>query len=109
MPLEREILYNPCAAATQTIPFHTTPPGIISMAKNDKLKLEETLSQLETTIAQLDEEQLSVAESLAAFETGLKLIRKAQKELQDAEQRVVALIEEGGEPMAKPFLEDSGE
>jgi len=79
------------------------------MAKQDKLNLEATLSQLETTIDKLDEEQLSVADSLAAFETGLKLIRKAQKELQDAEQRVTALIEEGGEPVARPFQDDSAE
>jgi len=62
------------------------------MTKKDKLNLEATLSQLEGTIDKLDEEQLSVADSLAAFETGLKLIRQAQKELQDAEQRVTALI-----------------
>lgn len=79
------------------------------MAKNSKLDLEATLAQLETTIDKLDEEQLSVADSLAAFESGLKLIRKAQKELQDAEQRVVALVEEGGEPSAKPFLDEHTE
>jgi exodeoxyribonuclease VII small subunit len=79
------------------------------MAKKDKLDLEATLSQLESTIDKLDEEQLSVADSLAAFETGLKLIRKAQKDLQDAEQRVIALIEEGGEPVAKPFQEENAE
>lgn len=79
------------------------------MAKKDKLNLEATLSQLETTIDKLDEEQLSVADSLLAFETGLKLIRQAQKELQDAEQRVIALIEEGSEPVAKPFQEENAE
>jgi exodeoxyribonuclease VII small subunit len=79
------------------------------MAKKDKLNLEATLSQLESTIDKLDQEQLSVADSLAAFETGLKLIRSAQKELQDAEQRVTALIEEDGEPVAKPFQDESAE
>lgn len=83
--------------------------GNAGMAKNSKLDLEATLAQLETTIDKLDEEQLSVADSLAAFESGLKLIRKAQKELQDAEQRVVALVEEGGEPSAKPFLDEHTE
>ena len=79
------------------------------MTKKDKLNLETTLAQLEGTIDKLDEEQLSVADSLAAFETGLKLIRQAQKELQDAEQRVTALIEEGGEPVAKPFQDENAE
>ena len=88
---------------------HPTNTGKFPMTKKDKLNLEATLSQLETTIDKLDEEQLSVADSLAAFGTGLKLIRKAQKELQDAEQRVTALIEEGGEPVAQPFQDDSAE
>ncbi len=79
------------------------------MAKDTKLDLEATLTQLEDTIDKLDEEQLSVADSLAAFEAGLKLIRQAQKELQAAEQRVVSLIEEGGEPSAKPFHDESPE
>jgi exodeoxyribonuclease VII small subunit len=79
------------------------------MAIKRNLNLEQTLSQLEITIDKLDEEQLSVADSLAAFEIGLKLIRRAQKELQEAEQRVVALIEEGGEPTAKPFVDQSTE
>ena len=79
------------------------------MAKDSKLNLEATLAELETTIDKLDEEQLGVAESLAAFEKGLKLIRKAQKDLQEAEQRVVTLIEEGGEPASKPFLDENPE
>ena len=79
------------------------------MAKNSKPSLEATLSQLETTIEKLDEEQLSVADSLAAFEAGLKLVRKAQQELKAAEQRVVALIEEGGEPSPKQFLDENPE
>ena len=79
------------------------------MTKDNKLSLEATLAQLETTIEKLDKEQLSVADSLAAFEAGLKLVRKAQQDLQAAEQRVVALIEEGGEPSPKPFLDEKQE
>ena len=77
------------------------------MAKQNRLDLEATLAQIEATIDKLDGEQLSVAESLAAFEAGLKLVRQAQKELQEAEQRVVTLVEEGGEPAAKPFVNES--
>jgi len=79
------------------------------MPKEKKPDLEATLAQLEGTIEKLDEEQLSVAESLAAFENGLKLIRQAQKSLQEAEQRVVALIEKDGEPVAEAFSEEPGE
>ena len=79
------------------------------MAKNTKLNLEATLAQLEATIDKLEEEQLGVADSLAAFEAGLKLVRTAQKELQQAEQRVVALVEEAGNPVSKSFREESPE
>lgn len=79
------------------------------MAKGTKLNLEETLAQLEATINRLEKEQLGVAESLAAFQAGLKLVKSAQKELQQAEQRVVALVEEDGKPVLKPFQEDGTE
>ena len=79
------------------------------MAKDSKLNLETTLAKLEATIEKLDEEQLSVEDSLSAFEAGLKLVRKAQKDLQDAEQRVMALVEEGGEPSEKVFLDSDPE
>lgn len=79
------------------------------MAKDSKLNLETTLAKLEATIEKLDEEQLSVEDSLSAFEAGLKLVRKAQKDLQGAEQRVMTLVEEGGEPVEKVLLDSSPE
>lgn len=79
------------------------------MEKTNKLDLEKTLAQLEATIEKLEEEQLGVADSLAAFEAGLKLVRSAQKALQQAEQRVVALVEEEGKPVSKVFMEENNE
>ena len=79
------------------------------MAKEKRQDLEATLALIENTIDKLDEEQLSVEDSLSAFESGLKLIRKAQKELQEAEQRVATLIEEDGDPSPQPFLDEPTE
>ena len=61
------------------------------MPKSKKTSLETTLAQLETTLNTLEDQQLSLADSLGAFETGLKLVREAQAELQSAEQRIVTL------------------
>ncbi len=78
------------------------------MPKSKKLSLESTLTRLGATLTRLEDEQISLSESLAAFEDGLKLVREAQAELQAAEQRVAILTEESGEPVPQP-LHDKGE
>jgi len=75
--------------------------------KSKKPGLEAVFSQLESTISRLDNQQLSLEESLTAFEAGLTLVRQAQAELQNAEQRVAALTEEAGQPVPKQFLIDN--
>lgn len=79
------------------------------MPKSKKTSLETTLAQLETTLNTLEDEQLSLTESLGAFETGLKLVREAQAELHSAEQRVVTLMEESGNPVATPLKDQNEE
>lgn len=73
------------------------------MPKNKKPSLENTLGKLESTLIRLEDDQLSLTDSLGAFEEGLKLVREAQAELQTAEQRIVALTEESGDPSSTPF------
>ena len=104
-----KILYN--LLVSLHVELNTSPSNLetSAMAKTNKLDMEATLAQLEATIDRLEEEQLGVADSLAAFEAGLKLLRRAQKDLQQAEQRIVALVEEDGNPASKPFLEENKE
>jgi exodeoxyribonuclease VII small subunit len=78
------------------------------MPKSKKLSLESTLTQLTATLTRLEDEQISLSDSLSAFEDGLKLVREAQAELQAAEQRVAILTEESGALVSQP-LQDKDE
>jgi exodeoxyribonuclease VII small subunit len=73
------------------------------MTKTSKTTLEDTLSQLESLISKLDEEGVSLEDSLAAFEQGIKLARDAQTALQEAEQRVQLLMEKDGGTAIEPL------
>lgn len=54
---------------------------------------EENLSELETIVAQLESNQLSLEEALKAFEKGVKLSQDCQSVLSQAEQKVQILLE----------------
>jgi len=79
------------------------------MAKTTKLDLEATFAQLGTTIDKLEDEQVSLQDSLTAFEQGIKLTRQAQKTLLEAEQKVKLLLEADGEPQPQEFSESAPE
>lgn len=67
---------------------------------------EATLEQLETLVGQMEGGDLSLEDSLAAFEKGVKLTRQAQARLNEAEQRVSILMEEQGELVEADFEDD---
>lgn len=54
---------------------------------------EENLSELETIVAQLESNQLSLEDALKAFEKGVKLSQDCQSVLTQAEQKVQILLE----------------
>ena len=60
-----------------------------------ELNFETALDELEGLVAQLEEGDLSLEDSLSAFERGVKLTRRCQSALQAAELRVKVLTEEG--------------
>ncbi|PLW81733.1 exodeoxyribonuclease VII small subunit [Kineobactrum sediminis] len=65
----------------------------------------DTLSQLETLTARLEDNDTSLEQSLQDFEQGVQLIRQAQQALQEAEQKVNLLMAKDGEPVTAPFNE----
>ncbi len=67
---------------------------------------EQNLAQLETLVTDMESGELSLEESLAAFEKGIKLTRECQAALQKAEQRVQKLISENGQLIAEPFADE---
>lgn len=67
------------------------------MAARKKEGFETLYRRLEETVARLEEGGLTLAESLALYEEGMKLARRCQELLQEAELRVTRLQETFGE------------
>ncbi|MEH6558363.1 MAG: exodeoxyribonuclease VII small subunit [Oceanicoccus sp.] len=60
------------------------------------IDFEEALDQLEELVEDMENGDLTLEESLKAFEQGIKLTRECQSALSQAEQKVQLLIEENG-------------
>ena len=74
------------------------------MAKTTKKPdFEKAMTKLETIVEKMEQGELSLEDSLKAFEEGITLTRQCQSELQSAEQKVQQLIEKNGEFTLEPF------
>ncbi len=71
-----------------------------------KFDLEQALGELETLVENLERGDLSLEDSLKAFEAGIKLTRQCQETLAAAEQKVQLLIEQNGALKSEPFAVD---
>jgi exodeoxyribonuclease VII small subunit len=69
----------------------------MAKAKSDSFDFEKALENLETLVSSMEEGDLSLEDSLKAFETGIKLTRECQAALKAAEQKVQVLINENGD------------
>ncbi|HEY3215610.1 MAG TPA: exodeoxyribonuclease VII small subunit [Candidatus Eisenbacteria bacterium] len=68
------------------------------------LSFEQALERLETIVGELEGGELSLEESLARYEEGVRLSRRLSQTLDEAEKRIERLVEEPGEPPAtRPF------
>tara|TARA_R110002072_G_scaffold278670_3_gene440514 strand:+ start:385 stop:642 length:258 start_codon:yes stop_codon:yes gene_type:complete len=65
-----------------------------------------TLRELEALANRLEDNTTPLEQSLKDFESGVQLIRQAQKALQEAEQKVQLLLEKDGGPVAKPLVDE---
>ena len=71
-----------------------------------KLTFDQQLGRLEEIVAALEKGDVPLAESLALFEEGTKLIAGCSKQLDQAEQQVVKLMKgPDGAPVELPFTE----
>lgn len=77
------------------------------MARKPKVDFEKSLGALEAIVHQLEDGELSLEQSLAAFEQGVKLTRECQGALGEAEQRVQQLVNRDGESTLEPFSPDA--
>lgn len=71
--------------------------------KKKAVDFEHSLQQLEALVTGMEKGDLSLEESLKAFEAGIKLTRECQARLSEAEQKVQLLLEEQGQLIAQPF------
>ncbi|AHK93697.1 exodeoxyribonuclease VII small subunit [Pseudomonas aeruginosa] len=57
------------------------------MARKKTLDFEQSLTELQTLVERLESGELSLEESLGAFEQGIRLTRECQTSLSQAEQK----------------------
>ena len=68
---------------------------------------EKSLDELQKLVRDLEQGELSLEQSLAAFERGVKLTRECQSALKSAEQRVEQLVQNSdGSLETRPFSAD---
>jgi exodeoxyribonuclease VII small subunit len=68
---------------------------------------EKSLDELEKLVRDLEQGELSLEQSLSAFEQGVKLTRECQQALKGAEQRVEQLVQnDDGTLTTRPFFPD---
>lgn len=68
--------------------------------QQSEFNFEEALEELERLVSSMEEGELSLEDSMTAFEKGIKLTRECQTALQKAEQKVQILLNESGETQA---------
>jgi len=71
--------------------------------KKSSSLFESSMEELEKLVEQMEQGDISLEESLKAFERGIKLTRTCQQALQDAEQKVQILLEKNGQQTLEPF------
>jgi len=79
--------------------------------RKKSVDFEESLNRLETIVQTLEAGELSLEDSLKAFEEGVKLTRECQRLLKDAEQKVEVLSRDANGQLQTTPLEplDSNE
>ena len=72
----------------------------------ESFTFESTIDDLERLILKLESQKSSLEDSLAAFEEGIGLTRRAQLSLSAAEQKVRLLAQSNGGPVEEIFVSD---
>ncbi|MEK7374957.1 MAG: exodeoxyribonuclease VII small subunit [Thermodesulfobacteriota bacterium] len=74
-----------------------------------KEKFEEAMEKLEEIVRRMEAGDMTLEESLKAFEEGIKLSRLCAKKLDEADRRVDLLLRQGDELTTRPFAEEERE
>jgi exodeoxyribonuclease VII small subunit len=71
--------------------------------KIENLSFEESLSELEKIVQNLEQGELSLEDSMTLFERGLNLSQGSQEKLKNAEQKIQILLTKNGKTQLKAF------
>jgi len=74
-----------------------------------KEKFEEALERLEDIVRKMEAGDMTLEESLKAFEEGIKLARLCSRRLDEAERRVEILLKQEEELVVRPFKVEENE
>ena len=77
--------------------------------KLENLSFEESLTELDQIVQNLEQGELSLEESMALFERGLGLSKVSQEKLQAAEQKVQILLDNNGQVQLSTFKTSESE
>ena len=79
------------------------------MKEQQSVNFENSLRSLEKLVNQLEQGDLSLEESLKAFEKGIKLTRECNSKLDEAEQKISLLTGQGDDLKLTDFQDDGSE
>lgn len=75
--------------------------------KPENMSFEESLSELDSLVNQLENGDLDLEDALKKFERGISLARSSQLKLTEAEQRVQILLQDDDQSDLAPFSPES--
>ncbi len=71
--------------------------------KIENLSFEQSLTELESIVQQLEQGEVSLEEAMSLFERGLNLSQTNQNKLKDAEQKINILMNNNGQQTLENF------
>ena len=74
--------------------------------KAESLTFEQSMQELETLVAKMEQGDLPLEDALQSFERGIVLARHSQQKLKDAEQKVQILTSQNGQQTLDVFEPD---
>lgn len=69
-----------------------------------EIKFEDAMQELETITAKLEKGDLSLDESVSNFEEGMKLAKKCNNILEEAEKKIKVLVQKDGKLEEEDFI-----
>ncbi|CAM3312021.1 exodeoxyribonuclease VII small subunit [Paenibacillus lactis] len=77
-----------------------------------EISFEEAMAQLEQIVEQLEDGDVPLEKAIDLFQQGMKLSQMCSQKLEQVEQKIEMIFEEGGELKRRPFggaLDETGE